>query len=55
MAIIFFELALIIPNLKLGRPFNCFDLFGDGYELAQFFSPRSVLDWRDMIATLIPV
>lgn len=54
MAIIFFELALINPKHKPGRIFIMFITLGlVVYELLQYFSPRSILDWRDIIATLI--
>ena len=54
MAIIFFEVAMINPAHKQGRVFVFFTTVGlIVYELAQYFSPRSVLDWRDIVATLI--
>jgi hypothetical protein len=53
-AIIFFELALINPTRKLGRLLIVLISLGlIVYELLQYFSPRSILDWRDMIATAI--
>ncbi len=54
IAIIFFEFAGFNPKLKQGRIFLMIITFGlIAYELLQYFSPRSILDWRDMIATLI--
>ena len=51
---IFFELAIINPTPAVGRKLMAFITLGlIGYEFVQYFSPRSVLDWRDMIATLI--
>jgi hypothetical protein len=54
MAIIFFELMLINPTYKAGSIILGGVTFGlIAYEFAQYFSPKSVLDWKDMIATLI--
>jgi hypothetical protein len=54
IAIIFFELMLINPTYKAGLIILGGVTVGlIGYEFAQYFSPRSILDWRDMIATLI--
>jgi len=54
IAIIFFEFALINPKHMYGRRLLIFITFGlIVYELLQYFSPKSILDWRDMIATLI--
>lgn len=52
IAIIFFEFSIINPKHKLGRILLIFITLGlIVYELLQYFSPRSILDWRDMIAT----
>jgi hypothetical protein len=54
IAIIFFEISIINPKHSLGRILIILITFGlIVYELLQYFSPRSILDWRDMIATLI--
>lgn len=54
IAIIFFELAFIYPNYRTGRKLIILITFGlMVYELLQYLSPRSILDWRDLIATLI--
>ncbi len=54
ITIIFFELALINPEHRKGRMLMLLIPIGlVGYELAQYFSPRSILDWRDMVATVI--
>ena len=54
MAIIFFDFAIINPAYKAGRIVLIFITFGlIVYEFAQYFSPRSVLDWRDIVATMI--
>jgi hypothetical protein len=54
ITIIFFDFAIINPVHKIGRLALLFITFGlIIYELAQYFSPRSILDWRDIIATLI--
>jgi hypothetical protein len=54
ITIIFFDFTIINPNHKIGRLALLFITFGlIIYELAQYFSPRSILDWRDIIATLI--
>lgn len=54
IAIIFFELAFIYPNYGSGRKLIILITFGlMVYELLQYLSPRSILDWRDLIATLI--
>jgi hypothetical protein len=53
IAIIFFEFAIINPKHRQGRLFILLIPLGlIVYELLQYFSPRSILDWRDMIATL---
>jgi hypothetical protein len=54
IAIIFFDIAGVNPKHKQGRLFLAIITLGlIVYELLQYFSPRSILDWRDMIATLI--
>ena len=54
MAIIFFEFAIVNPTNKVGRILLAVIPIGlIAYELVQYFSPRSVLDWKDMIATLV--
>jgi hypothetical protein len=54
MAIIFFELMLINPSYKAGSIILGGVTFGlIVYEFAQYFSPKSIVDWKDMIATLI--
>jgi VanZ family protein len=54
IAIIFFDLAGMNPEYKKGKNFIFIIVVGlIVYELLQFFSPRSICDWRDMIATLI--
>jgi hypothetical protein len=54
ITIIFFEFAIINPKYKLGRIILIFITLGlIIYELLQYFSPKSILDWRDIIATLI--
>lgn len=54
IAIIFFEFAGINPKYKKGRKFLIFIVLGlIVYEFLQYFSPRNILDWRDMIATVI--
>jgi len=54
IAIIFFDLAGINPEYELGKRLIFFIVIGlILYELLQYFSPRSICDWRDMLATLI--
>jgi hypothetical protein len=54
IAIIFFDFAGFNPKHKQGRIFLFIITLGlIVYELLQYFSPRSILDWKDMIATLI--
>ncbi len=54
IAIIFFDFAIVNPTQKAGRIFLAVITGGlIVYELAQYFSPRSVVDWRDIIASLI--
>ena len=54
IAIIFFEFSIVNPKHRLGRILLILITLGlIVYELFQYFSPRSILDWRDMIATLI--
>lgn len=54
IAVIFFDLAGVNPRYNQGRLFIFLITIGlIVYELLQYFSPRSILDWRDMIATLI--
>jgi hypothetical protein len=54
IAIIFFEFSIVNPKHRLGRILLILITLGlIVYELLQYFSPRSILDWRDMIATLI--
>ena len=53
IAIIFFDFACVNPKHKQGRIFLSIITLGlIVYELLQYFSPRSILDWRDMIATI---
>ena len=55
MAIIFFEIALINPEIKLGR--TLIPLITIGlilYELVQYVLPgTNTCDWRDIVATVI--
>lgn len=54
IAIIFFNFAWVNPKYKQGRMFLIIIIFGlIVYELLQYFSPKSICDWRDVIATLI--
>ena len=54
IAIVFFDFALVNPKHRQGRIFLIIITLGlIVYELLQYFSPRSILDWRDIIATLI--
>ena len=54
IAIVFFDFAIVNPNRRNGRIFLVIITLGlIVYELLQYFSPRSILDWRDMIATVI--
>lgn len=54
IAIVFFDLTFVNPAHKAGRIFLAIITLGlIVYEFAQYFSPKSVLDWKDMIATLI--
>lgn len=54
IAIVFFDFAGVNPKPLQGRIFLIIITLGlIVYELLQYFSPRSILDWRDMIATLI--
>ncbi len=54
IAIIFFDFAVVNPKHRQGRIFLIIITLGlIVYELLQYFSPISILDWRDMIATLI--
>jgi hypothetical protein len=54
VAIIFFDFTLVNPRHRQGRIFLIIITLGLlVYELLQYFSPRSIMDWRDMIATLI--
>jgi hypothetical protein len=54
IAIVFFDFAIVNPNRRNGRIFIVIITLGlIVYELLQYFSPRSILDWRDMIATVI--
>jgi len=54
IAIVFFDFAIVNPKHRQGRIFLIIITLGlIVYELLQYFSPRSILDWRDMIATLI--
>ena len=54
IAIIFFDFAGVNPKHKQGRKFLIIITLGlIVYELLQYFSPKSILDWRDMFATLI--
>ena len=54
IAIVFFDFAGVNPKHKQGRVFLVIITFGlIVYELLQYFSPRSIMDWKDMIATLI--
>jgi hypothetical protein len=54
ITVIFFELTIINPEHRKGRIFLLLIPIGlIIYELAQYFSPKSVVDWRDIVATLI--
>ncbi|MHC1706106.1 MAG: hypothetical protein AB9842_01155 [Bacteroidales bacterium] len=54
IAIIFFDIAIVNPKYKQGRIFLFIITVGlIVYELLQYFSPKSILDWRDMIATVM--
>lgn len=54
IAIVFFDLAVVNPEHKKGRIVVLVVTAGlIVYELLQTFSPRSICDWRDIIATLI--
>ena len=54
IAIIFFDFAGINPRYRQGRIFLIIITLGlIVYELLQYFSPKSIFDWRDIIATLI--
>ncbi len=54
IAIVFFNLTISNPEYKIGKYFSLLIPIGlIVYELLQYFSPRSVFDWRDIIATLI--
>lgn len=54
ITIIFFNLAIVYPKHKKGRLLILIVTIGlIGYELFQYLSARSILDWRDMVATLI--
>lgn len=54
IAIVFFDFTLVNPRHRQGRIFLIIITLGlIVYELLQYFSPRSIMDWRDMIATLI--
>ena len=54
ITIVFFDFAIVNPTHNTGRIFLAVITIGlIVYEFVQYFSPRSVLDWRDIIATLI--
>jgi hypothetical protein len=54
IAIIFFDFSIVNPKHRLGRILIILITLGlIVYELLQYFSPRSILDWRDIIATVI--
>jgi hypothetical protein len=54
IAIVFFDFAGFNPKLRQGRIFLIFIILGlTVYELLQYFSPKSILDWKDMIATWV--
>jgi len=54
ITIIFFQLSIINPEHRMGRLLLLVIPAGlIIYELAQYFSPRSICDWKDMVATLI--
>lgn len=54
IAIVFFDFTGVNPARRQGRLFLLLIILGlNVYELLQYFSPRSVLDWRDMVATAI--
>ena len=54
ITIVFFDFAIVNPTHNAGRIFLAVITIGlIVYEFVQYFSPRSVLDWRDIIATLI--
>jgi hypothetical protein len=54
IAIVFFNLTISNPEYRIGKYFSFLIAIGlIVYELLQYFSPRSIFDWRDIIATLI--
>ena len=54
IAIVFFDFTLVNPKYRQGRLFIIIIILGlIVYELLQYFSPKSISDWRDIIATLI--
>ena len=54
MTIIFFEMAIINPEYKKGKIFLSIIVFGlIIYELVQYLIPKSIGDWRDIVATLL--
>lgn len=54
IAITFFDFAGVNPKYKDGRIFLIIITLGlIVYELLQYFSPKSICDWRDIVATLI--
>ena len=54
IAIVFFNLTISNPEYKIGKYFSLLIAIGlIVYELLQYFSPRSIFDWRDIIATLL--
>jgi glycopeptide antibiotics resistance protein len=54
IAVVFFNFAVVNPKYKQARMFLIGIIFGlIVYELLQYFSPKSIFDWRDVIATLI--
>ena len=54
IAVAFFNFAVVNPKYKQARMFLIGIIFGlIVYELLQYFSPKSIFDWRDVIATLI--
>ena len=54
IAIVFFDLAGFNPKYKQGRIFILIIILGlIVYEFLQYFSPGSILDWRDIVATII--
>jgi|GEM_PF-780858 len=54
IAIVFFDLAGINPDYRQGKTFILIITSGlIVYELLQYFSPKSITDWRDIVATVV--